>query len=111
MKEKLDLLKKGLSQYRKAFIKAICGALTVANLAWWPAVDKINSLEIGEYPEEPAEIISARLQEMRPVIIRDAAVTFLLLFIIFFILYLLMWFKRDYNINLIRKLRTGRGEH
>lgn len=107
VKQKFDLLKKGISQYRKTVIRSIISAWVTANLfSWFPAIDKIKSLEIGEYPEEPAEIISARLQEMRPVIIREAVITFLLLMIIFFAIYLIYWFMRNHNINLIRKLRT-----
>lgn len=108
MKEKFSLLKNELFHYRKTVFDSVISALlTAVPFAWLPAIYKIKSLEIGEYPEEPVEIVSARLQAMRPVIIRHGAIIFLLLTIILFLVLLFWRFKRRHNINLIRQLRTG----
>lgn len=105
MKQKMDLLKKLISKYQKAFINSAISAFSTAlPLSWLPAIYKIRGLEIGEYPEEPAEIILARLREMRPVYLKEAVIKFLLIFIISFFIYSLYWFKKHYNINLVDKL-------
>lgn len=106
MRQKIQLLKNVASQYRKTIVQTICSAFTAATLRWFPAIARIKSLEIGEYPEEPAAIVNARLMEMRPIIIREAAFQFLLLWVIFFILLLPYFFKVVHNINLIRELKT-----
>lgn len=107
MKQNWIILKKVMAQYRKTIGRAILLAQQIALIfAWFPALNKIKSLEIGEYPEEPAEIISARLQEMRPIVIREAIIRFLLLTLLFFILELIYWFKRNHDINLIQELKT-----
>ena len=106
-KQKLDILKKGIAKYRKTIIRPILNAYQWALLfSWFPALYKIKSLDIGEYAEEPVEVISARMQEMRSAIIWEAVVRFFLLTIIFYFLFLFYWFKRNHNINLIQKLRT-----
>lgn len=106
MKKFFILLKKLFSQYRMTVIRSIINALTVAAIfSWLPTIYKFKSLEIGEYPEEPAEIISERLHEMMPVIITEALIKFLLFALVFFIIFLIYWFKRDYNINLVQKFR------
>lgn len=105
MRQKIQMLKNAASQYRKTIFQTICSAFMVASLRWFPAIARIKSLEIGEYPEEPAAIVSARLMEMRPIIIQEAAFQFLLLWVIFFILLLPYFFKRIHNINLIRELK------
>lgn len=108
MKEKFGLLKKVLFQYRMTVFQSVVNAMGTAVPFVWPyAIYKIKSLEIGKYPEEPAEIVSARLQAMRPVILRHAVLIYLLLTIILFIVLLFWRFKRRHNINLIRQLRTG----
>lgn len=107
MKQNWIMIKKGLQQYRKTIGRAMLLAQQIALIfAWFPALNKIKSLEIGEYPEEPAEIISARLQEMRPFVIRQAIIRFLLLTLLFFIIELLYWFKRNHDINLIQELKN-----
>ncbi|MCI9073284.1 MAG: hypothetical protein HFH80_10900 [Lachnospiraceae bacterium] len=107
MRQTLDSVKKGIVQYGRIIIRSIiCAGLIAFNFSWLPALYRIRSLEIGEYPEEPVEIISARLQEMRPVIIGQAVLSFFLLLILFLIIFLLYWFKREHNINLIQKIRA-----
>lgn len=107
MKQKLVMVKKGVSKYWKALINTIISTLvTAVPFAWYPALYRIKSLEAGEYPGESAEVISARLLEMRPGIIREALVRFLLLAVLFFMIYFIYWVKRYYNISLIQKMRT-----
>lgn len=108
MKQAWISLKKTLAQYRKTIGSVIFSAQQIALIfSWFPALNKIKGLEIGEYPEEPAEIISARLQEMRPIIIRDAVIRFLLLTLLFFIIELFYWFKRNHDINLFKEIKKA----
>ena len=107
MKQNWIIVKEVLQQYRKTIGRAMLLAQQIALIfAWFPALNKIKSLEIVEYPEEHAEIISARLQEMRPFVIRQAIIRFLLLTLLFFIIELLYWFKRNHDINLIKELKN-----
>lgn len=105
MRQKMERLKQVVSQYRKTIFQTMCSAFTIANLRWLPVIYRIKSLEIGEYPEEPAAIVSARLLEMKPIIIREAAWQFLLLWVVVFILELPYFFKRMNNINLLGELK------
>lgn len=107
MKQKLDMLKSGISKYRKIVNRSMITAFGVAfAIAVQSAAYRMNSLKLGEYPEEPAEIIQARILEMQPIIIRDAIICFFLFQILFFVIYLAFWLKKDYNISLIYTFRT-----
>lgn len=107
MKQKLDILKNGISKYRKIVNRSLITAFGVAfAIAVQSAVYRMNSLKLGEYPEEPAEIIQARILQMQPIIVRDAIICFVLLLILFFVIYLAYWLNRDYNISLIHAFRT-----
>lgn len=102
---KTNVWKSVMTQYRKTIMQAVINACTCAfTISWFPALYKIKSLEIGEYPEEPAEIVYARLQEMKPIIIRNAVICFVLLLIVFLVVFLIYWFKRSHGINLIKEL-------
>lgn len=107
MKQKLKLIKRGIIKYRKtiidSFIRACLPAIAFTGQS---AAYKYKRIQIGEYPEEPIEIINTRLQEMRLVIIREAVILFLLLTLIFFIIYLIYWLKRNHGINLLQELKT-----
>ena len=43
---------------------------------------------------------------MRLIIVREAVIWFLLLTLIFFTIYLIYWFKRNHDINLIQELKN-----
>ncbi len=104
--KKLELLKKWLSQYRKIVIDSfIVACSTRLSLSAVPAVLRIKSIEAGTYPEEPIEIISRRLQEMRPVIIMEAVAAFFLFTAVYFVIQLYVRFKRKYNINFFQKFK------
>ncbi len=99
--------KKEASKYRKTvidcFIRACIPAIAFTGQS---AIYKYKSLKMGEYPEEPVEIINARLHAMRLIIVREAVIWFLLLTLIFFTIYLIYWFKRNHDINLIQELKN-----
>ncbi|MCM1190986.1 MAG: hypothetical protein NC123_00095 [Butyrivibrio sp.] len=105
MGKELSPLRKWASRYRKTITNAIWNDLTIAFVCTaLPAVYRIKDIEGGEYPGQAAAEISRRVAELKPGIITEAVVGFLVILLVLFVPILLYRFWFEHRINLIKKL-------
>ncbi len=106
MGKEASFLRKWGVQYRRAIINAIWNDFTVALLcSCLPAIYRIKDIKAGEYPGEAAAVINQRLAELRPGIIAEAVVSFLVIMIVLFLPILIYRFRLEHKIKLIQRLK------
>ena len=90
-----------VQRYLNAIVVSIFSAFVVGFLIpFWIAVDKLNSIKVGEYPGMPQDQINKQYDEVLPSVIQDSILMCLVITILALIPCLLIRFKVSYNINL-----------
>lgn len=89
-------------QYVKTIVASIIFAFNIGFIVpWWIAVDKLNSIKAGEYPDMPQDQINKQYDEALPSVILESIVMFLVIAIVVSIPILLLRFKQNHDINLL----------
>ncbi|MCM1057838.1 MAG: hypothetical protein NC517_09540 [Firmicutes bacterium] len=112
MEKEAFSLKKWVSQYRRTISNAIWNDITLAFVCIiLPALHKIDNIRAGEYPSQTAAEINRRIAELRPGIITEALIGFLVIALALFIPILLYRFWLEHRIDLIKMLKEYRKEN